>query len=191
MKIKTEALLGAVMLGLVVQVVYTVISTLSLYNSFNSGDLSQTSSPLSSALSLVGCCVFLLTGIGVGLLYVYLHNREEDASQIAVKGGALSGAISYGVGGIISSIIYAIALVPIMNDLMAKLLSDPEFAGAGDELLTSMSGVGLVGGIIGLFCGVIISVVIGTIMGAIGGAIGGSVFKPSAKPPVEFDIDNF
>jgi hypothetical protein len=191
MKIKTEALLGAVMFGLVIQVIYSVISTLSLYNTLSTVDLNQPAAPLSSAASLLGCCIFLLTGLGVGLLYVYLHNREEDASAVAVKGGAVSGAISYAAGGLISAIISAIALAPVMNELMATILASPEFAGAGDDFVAQATGAGLVGGAIGLCCWAIFAAVLGSILGAIGGAIGRAMFKPTAGKPVEFDGDNF
>ena len=189
MKIRTEALLGAVMFGLLIQIIYSVISTLSLYNSLNSTNLDQTPAGLGSLL--LGCCIYLFTGLGIGILYVYLHNREEDASQVAVKGGAAAGALSYTVGGIISGIISAIALAPVMNELIATTLASPEFAGAGEDFVSQATSAGLVGGIIGLLCGVIIAAVLGTILGAIGGVIGRAIFKPATAPPVEFDVDNF
>jgi hypothetical protein len=190
MKIKTEALLGAVMLGLLIQVVYSVISTLSLYNTLNSDNLNQ--SPLGSAAALLGCCIFLLTGLGVGVLYVYLHNREENPSEVAVKGGAASGAISFAVGAVISGIISGIALAPLMNELVASVMASPEAAGAGDEFASQLASVGIIGGIIGVFCWGIIAAVLGTMLGAIGGVIGRAIFKPPAgAPPVEFDVENF
>ena len=189
MKIKTEALLGAVMFGLLIQIIYSVISTLSLYNTIGSSNLDQ--APLGSGAFLLGCCIYLLTGLGVGALYVYLHNREEDASQVAVKGGAASGAVSYAVGGVISGIISAIALAPVMNELIDSVLASPEFAGAGEDFAAQATSAGIVGGIIGLLCGTIIAAVLGTILGAIGGVIGRAMFKPATAPPVEFDVDNF
>lgn len=191
MKIRTEALLGAVMFGLVIQVIYSVISTLSLYNTLSSSNFNQTVTPLSSAASLLGCCIFLLTGLGVGVIYVYLHNREEDASAVAVKGGAVSGAVSYAAGGIISGIISAIALAPVMNELIASVLASPEFAGAGNDFVAQATGAGIVGGVIGLCCWAVLAAVLGSALGAIGGVIGRAIFKPTAATPVEFDVDNF
>ena len=173
MKVKTEAFWGAVIFGLIIQLGYIVISTLILYNTYSSGEFPQTNSPL----ALLGCSTFLLTGIGIGLLYAYLHNRKEDTSQVAIKGGAVSSAVSYAVGVMIMNIVSAIVITPVMNALWAEVLDDSFVVDVG----------------IGPFYWVVIAAVLGAVLGAIGGAIGGAVFKSSgdAPPPSEIDEDYF
>jgi hypothetical protein len=176
MNIKPRALMIAAGVGLVVQVVISLIgSAMSIGPALAGGGPSQIGqfSGIASAISVLLCLCALAVDTAVGFLYVYLSSREGTVSMgDAALGGAATGLAARVVSGAIGACI-GLLLVPLILSQMATGVP-PEMAGV-------MLGAGVAGGLIGAIGGICIGLIIGGVFGAIGGAIGGATVGKSGS----------
>ncbi len=169
MNIKPRALMIAAGVGLVGQIVISLISSAVSIGPVLAGDdpaqIDQFSG-ITSVLSVLLCLCGLMFDTGIGFLYVYLSSREGAVSMgDAALGGAATGLAARVVSGAIGACI-GLLLVPLILSQMSTGVP-PEMAGV-------MLGVGVAGGLIGAIAGICIGLIIGGVFGAIGGAIGGA-----------------
>ena len=174
MKTRTEPLLGAAMFGIVILLITSVTSNIMVYNNMNNAIRSALAgvqpATISPIFSILGCLFSIIGGVGTGIIYAILHNREEPLTGNAARGGAAAGALAYAIAAFASSILALVLISPLIGKLSAAMDMPSEVA-------SQVMGFGLIGGVIGALCGTAVMAVPGAILGAIGGAIGTAVVK--------------
>lgn len=116
-------------------------------------------------------CILLLcqvgTSLGSGALYAFFHNREVP---VDVQDGAIGGAISPAVAGLLISVIFSVIrfVVPALQEPNVSAVP-----GMTSELGGFIAAGTLAFTLISLCCGVLIN----AFLGALGGAIGASIFN--------------
>lgn len=124
--------------------------------------------------TLISCLATLLTGavyIGSGVLYAFLHNRED---RVAAESGALGGAASAALGSIASALasgFLSIFITPlIMNRLMQGVPGLPPGSTPFDQIMPFI-GLSTIFGMVGTLVGACFGAVIAAVLGALGGAV--------------------
>lgn len=189
MKIRTEPLLGATAFAFILLLISNLVSTFITYSNMNNM-LNMIMSPnfdpfanqtplVSSVAALVSCLVIPTAGLGSGIVYAILHNREEPLTASPAKGGAAAGALGFFLSGLVSAVLAGLMVFPLMNRMNEIMFMemggmDPAMTG----LPTAFTGFGVVGAVIGGLCGGLIFAVLGAILGALGGVLGKSFAKP-------------
>lgn len=195
MKIRTEPLLGGAMFAIVISLASAIISAIMvsrMFNVFTTMPLADPSfDPTTSAqfestmnsmmqtsgiLSLVSCLLWLVAGLGAGVVYTVLHHRQEKLTGGAPKGGAAAGALGFFVSSLIGGLVQLVVTSSAMRDFMAAV----ETAGAPPvNLASTMIGFGIVGAL----CSGIFMAGVGALLGALGGLMG-SMFTRSTDTAV-------
>lgn len=161
---KTEPLLGATAVGVVIMIVFSVISTIIALNS-------PTLQGLGSSLT---CLVSVAVSLLVGLIYSVLHGREATLSVGGgVKGGAAASALVFFFNGILTVVI-GLVLAPQMAEAAVTVAATERAAPIDAEFFSAILPLAL----FSVACG---TMVLGAIFGAVGGAIGGAIFGQSGK----------
>ena len=172
MNVKTEPLLTAVTIGIILQLIYYLAYLLTLYSVLvGSAPVNVLAPRFTNALTLTGCLMIVASGVGCGFLYVVLHARQEPAGPIAARGGATTGAIIFATGMIIAGILTAIVILPLIGNLAATTATSSELI-AG-EVTTRMLGMGAAGIIGGTLVLSAVTAVLGAMLGGLGGGLGG------------------
>ncbi|GAB4271928.1 MAG: hypothetical protein Kow0080_17800 [Candidatus Promineifilaceae bacterium] len=195
MKIRTEPLLGGALFAIVISLTSAIINAISVSKVFNVFATMPLTDPtfdpttsaqfestinnimqISSIMSLVSCLLWLVAGLGAGIVYTVLHHRQEKLIGGAPKGGAASGALGFFVSSLIGGLIQLVITSSAMRDFMAVI----ETAGAPPVNLTSAM---IILGIVGALCSGIFMAGVGALLGALGGMMG-SMFTRSADTAV-------
>jgi hypothetical protein len=172
MKVKTEPLLTAVTVGIIIQLVYYLAYLLSVYSVYNQALKPEVLAPtFSNILTSLGCVMLLVSGTGTGFLYAWLHGRSGPVAPVAARGGATAGAITFALGIFITGILTAVVLLPIIGSQTIANASAAELA-AGDSV-QRMLGLGAAGIVGGTFCLAGVTAVLGAMLGGLGGGLGG------------------
>ena len=161
MNIRTEPLFGAAAFGIVVAFIYTLIDTVVGYSQ---------SPPSYTAFGSTGSCLItLISGLGTGILYAVLYQRQAPVTTAdGAKGGAAAGGLALLISGVFSVII----ILLILPDVLAQGFAA---RGLSADLASEAQGFALGGALIasgGAACGLAL---VGALMGAVGGVIGASV----------------
>ena len=197
---KTHLLLKASMIGIVIIVVLSLISTAASYpilqdmmTMFSDPAFLETpptrpmpgTSPsgmplgferffsLIPILGLVGCLSLLIPGIVAGFFYARWHNQEKPLTLGAVKGAGAAGAIAQAIGYTISGFVGMAVMLPMQLQMMETMLDATGAPPAAMPLGGSM----ILFGAISLVCNAIFQALLGAGFGAIGGLIGDSMSK--------------
>jgi hypothetical protein len=179
MNVKTEPLLTAVTIGIILQLIYYLSYLLSLYSVLIGSLHVEVLAPrFSNLLTLTGCLMLLVSGVGCGFLYVILHARRGEVGAVAARGGATAGAIIFATSMIIAGILTAVIVLPLIGNQALVTASSSELISG--EVTTRMLGLGAVGIIGGTMVMAAITAVIGAMLGGLGGGLGG-VFVQSRQ----------
>lgn len=179
MQIKTEPLLTAVTVGIITQLIFYLTYLLTLYSVLvGSASIDALAPRFSNVLTLTGCLVIVASGIGCGFLYVILHARQEPVEDIAARGGATAGAITFATGIIIAGILTAVIILPLIGNLAATNATSSELISG--EVTTRMLGLGAAGIIGGTLVLSLVTAVLGAMLGGLGGGLG-NVFLQSRQ----------
>ncbi len=172
MRIRGRALIIAVVVGLAVQIVFSLISNLITYFAFPAVTARGGVPGLpvgGSIVSLLACVCVLIIDLGVGLLYAALAARE---GPLTGGDGALGAGIAGAIEGLFTGIVGVVITAIVLPNLSSFLSDIPP------EVL-EQTRIGLVvGGAIGAVLGLCIAFVRGAVMAAVGGALGAALFKP-------------
>lgn len=187
MKVRTEPLLGATAFSFILLLVSNLISTFIAYNNINRSlqammsanydPFAAQTSVFSSLIGLLSCLVIPVAGLGSGIIYAILHNRQEPLTGSAAKGGAAAGALGFFLAGLVGAVLAGIMVMPVMNQMNQMVFAE---VGAVDPgIMSSLTGFGIVGALFGGICGGAIFAILGAILGALGGVLGKSFAKPA------------
>lgn len=189
MKVRTEPLLGGAAFSFILLLISNLISTFITYNNINRSVQSMMSgafdpfmtqaSVFSSMVGLISCLVIPVAGLGSGVIYAVLHNRQEQLAGAPAKGGAAAGALGFFLSGLVSAILAGLLVIPVMNQMNQMIFArvgavDPSMAG----LTNSITGFGIAGAFIGGICGGVVFALLGAILGALGSLLGKSFAGP-------------
>lgn len=136
----------------------------------------------SGILSLVSCLLWLVAGLGAGVVYTVLHHRQEKLTGGAPKGGAAAGALGFFVSSLIGGLVQLVVTSSAMRDFMAAV----ETAGAPPVNLTSTM---IIFGIVGALCSGIFMAGMGALLGALGGwavCLRGQRIRPFPDPLIQY-----
>lgn len=179
MQVKTEPLLTAVTLGIVLQLIFYLTYLLSLYSVLVGSLPSAVLAPrFSNFLTLLSCGMIVLSGVGGGFIYVLLHAQREPVDDIAARGGATTGAIIFATSMIIAGILAVIIVLPIMGNQALATATSAELVSG--EVTTRMLGLGAAGMIGGTIVLSLLTAVLGAMLGGLGGGLG-NVFIQSRQ----------
>jgi len=188
MKVRTEPLLGGAAFSFILLLVSNLISTFITYNNVNrsmqammSGQFdpfATQSSVFSSMVGLLSCLVIPVAGLGAGVVYAVLHGRQEPLTGSPAKGGAGAGALGFFLSGLVSAVLAAVMILPMMNQMNQTIMA--QMGGIDPGFTSSILGFGIVGTLIGSICGGLVFALLGAILGALGGILGKSFAKPGA-----------
>jgi hypothetical protein len=181
MQVKTEPLLTAVTVGIITQLIFYLTYLLTLYSVLvGSASVDALAPRFSNVLTLTGCLVIVASGLGCGFLYVILHARQEPVGEIAARGGATAGAITFATGIIIAGILTAVIILPLIGNLAATTATSSELiAGEVTTRMLGLGAAGIIGGTLVLSLG---TAVLGAMLGGLGGGLG-NVFLQSRQSP--------
>jgi hypothetical protein len=176
MQVKTEPLLTAVTVGIILQLIYYLTYLLTLYSVLvGSASIDALAPRFTNALTLAGCLMLLGSGIGCGFLYVILHARHEPVGPVAARGGATAGAITFATGMMIAGILTAVVILPLIGNLAATTATPGELISG--EVTTRMLGLGAAGIIGGTLVLSLVTAVLGAMLGGLGGGLGGAFLQ--------------
>ena len=179
MQVKTEPLLTAVTLGIVLQLVFYLTYLLSLYSVLvGSLPVDVLAPSFTNLLTLMSCLLVITSGVGCGFLYVVLHARREPVGEIAARGGATTGAITFATSMIIAGILAVIIILPLIGNQALVTASSAELVSG--EVTARMLGLGAAGIIGSTIVLSLITAVLGAMLGGLGGGLGG-VFVQSRQ----------
>lgn len=179
MQVKTEPLLTAVTLGIVLQLIFYLTYLLTLYSVLVGSLPADVLAPrFTNLLTMLSCVMMIGSGVGSGFLYVLLHARREPVGAIAARGGATTGAIIFATSMIIAGILAVIIVLPLIGNQALTTATSQELA-SGD-VTTRMLGLGAAGIIGGTIVLSLITAVLGAMLGGLGGGLGG-VFVQSRQ----------
>lgn len=190
MKIRTEPLLGAAMFAILLTLAASLISAFVIRGPMQSvlempltdpnfdptnTDLEAIFNDLmvtSSITSLVSCLLWLVGGLGAGIIYTILHNRQAPLSGGAPRGGAAAGALGFFISTLIGGMVQMVFTNSIMMDMMQGM------AGTSGAPLPEWFGATMLGiSIFAALCGGLFMALIGAMVGALGGLMGGAFVK--------------
>ncbi len=172
MKIKSDSLLTAVTVGIIIQLFYYLTYLLSVYSVYTDALNIQVLAPrFSNVLTTLGCIVMLASGIGTGFLYAVLHGRSEPVMPIAARGGATAGAITFALGMMITGILTAVVLLPLLGNQATTNVSPDDFIST--QNISQVLGFGIAGIVGGTLCFSGLMAVLGSMLGGLGGGLGG------------------
>ncbi|MCB8944117.1 MAG: hypothetical protein H6658_10215 [Ardenticatenaceae bacterium] len=172
MNVKTEPLLTAVTLGIVLQLIFYLTYLLSVYSVLVGSTSAEILAPrFSNLLTLLSCGLMVGSGVGSGFVYVLLHARRGPVAEIAARGGATTGAITFATSVIIAGILAIIIILPVLgNQALATATAAELAAGEVTTRMLSRGAVGIIGGTVVLSG---ITAVLGAMLGGLGGGLGG------------------
>ena len=176
MQVKTEPLLTAVTVGIILQLVFYLTYLLSLYSVLVGSASPEVLAPRwSNLLTLLSCSLIVISGVGGGFLYAFLHARSEPVGEIAARGGAMTGAITFATSVIIAGILAVIIILPLIgNQALATATAEELAAG---EVTARMLGLGAAGIIGGTLVMSVVTAVLGAMLGGLGGGLGGTFIQ--------------
>lgn len=204
MKIKTQPLLGAVLFGILLLLLYYLVSGVFGYRitrhmldsgMFDPSVLNSPNPPIESAADpiefmfgipsqdfaifsalagLGSCLVWLGAGIGSGVIYAALHHRAEPLLETPVKGGAAAGALAYIIGTLLGSLLSMVIFLSVRQEMSGLLAALNQQSGGMPP--------GLPGQIMAIWglsmvVGVICSTLFWGSIGAVMGVLGSAIGK--------------
>ena len=124
-----------------------------------------------NVLTLLSCVMIVVSGVGSGFLYAWLHGRREEVGEIAARGGATTGAITFATSMIIAGILAVIIVLPVIGNQALATATSAELVSG--EVTTRMLGLGAAGIIGGTVVLSLVTAVLGAMLGGLGGGLGG------------------
>jgi hypothetical protein len=131
---------------------------------------------LSTSISCLGVLLAPVAYAGTGVLYTWLHHREDQpvtAEQGAI-GGAAAAATARFTTGLVQGV-FSLLMSSVMYQNIASQIGP--LPGGPSTGIPLIFGFGIFSGIVGGIVGACFGALLAAALGAMGGALAGAIFK--------------
>ena len=141
-----------------------------------------------SALPVIsaGNCICCMWVVGGGVLAVYLM-QQNHPYPVTTADGALVGLMAGAIGGVIAALLsipLMMAMGPFQQQIINKILENPDIPDQTRELIRNYGTGAAFGGVIALKVVMgLVGACVDAIFGLLGGLLGVAIFKKKDAPP--------